>query len=83
MALLDTSGLTVAPAGALPDAVTQAALDSLPVTGIAPYLGVDFANQPGTRGYVDPNATPFSPNLWLIAAAVGVFVLAVSMGGRR
>jgi len=75
MALLDTSGLTLAPAGTVPDAVTQAALDSMPVTGIAPYNAINL---------VDTSNVAFSPNMWLIAAAIGVFVLAVAMpGGRR
>lgn len=71
---LDTSGLTLAPPAVLTDPVTQAALDSFPVTGIQP------AN---TIQYADTSSISQPINWWLVAAATGVFVLAASLGGRR
>lgn len=70
---LDTSGLTVAPAGTIPPAVTQAALDALPASGLAPFNLIDYAD----------TSVSTSINWWLVGAAVGVFVLALSIGGRR
>jgi len=71
---LDTSGVSVAPMGVLPNTVTQAALEALPVTGIAPYNAID---------QVDTSVAA-APPWWVLGALAGlVFVIAAMSGGRR
>lgn len=72
---LDTSGLPLGSGGIMSDAMTSAALDALPATGIQPVNLID---------YVDTTKVSTSPVTWMLLAAGGIFLLAVLLpGGRR
>lgn len=70
--VLNTSGLPVG--NYTSDAITMAALDMLPATGIQPVNLIDYAN----------TTAPTSPVTWMLLAAGGIFLLALLVpGGRR
>lgn len=49
-------------------------LENAPATGLPVTNLIDYA---------DTNVTSLNVNLWLVGAAIGIFVLAAMFGGRR